>query len=271
MANFSLLTLNCYGVPAPGTSERLKLLAHTLNNESHTAVCLQEVQSNRYRRLLARECHFPAHAYEPFIHAPKGGLLTLVQHPIQESRFVLYEERGLWYTPALADWILHKGILVTHLQVGDLPVVLMNTHLTANYTGDWSRRNPFARHEHQQLQQLAYLVQAQPREALVVVCGDFNIPRGSWLYESFLETSGLCDPLNGDMQPTLKPRMIMPSRYVMPIDFALVRAPYYRDIQVSSRLRFQKEVQHRGKQLHLSDHCGVELTLSWAHETLLTS
>src|SRR5688500_17198599 len=159
MTNFSLLTLNCYGVPAPGTAQRLSLLAQTLNSESLSAVCLQEVQSNRYCKQLRRACtSYPASAFEPFIHAPKGGLLTLSQYAIEESKFLIYEERGLWYTPALADWILHKGILISHMDVSGVPIVLINTHLTANYTGDWNRTNPYAKHEHLQLQQLAKLV-----------------------------------------------------------------------------------------------------------------
>jgi endonuclease/exonuclease/phosphatase family metal-dependent hydrolase len=264
MTTFSLLTINCYGVPAPGTSRRLSLLANRLNQESLSAVCLQEVQSHRYRRQLVRECvSYPEAAFERFIHAPKGGLLTLSSLQINNFDFVLYEERGLWYTPALADWILHKGILVTRLLIGDLPVILMNTHLTANYSGDWSRRNPFARHEHNQLQQLAFLVQSQPRESLVIVCGDFNIPRGSWLYESFLYTSGLCDPLDGNMQPTLHPRWVMPSRYIVPIDFALFRAPHGLNVDVESRLRFQDHIHDGDRQMRLSDHCGVELKMSW--------
>jgi endonuclease/exonuclease/phosphatase family metal-dependent hydrolase len=264
MTTFSLLTLNCYGVPTLGTSRRLSLLANTLNRENLSAVCLQEVQSNMYRRQLVRQSvRYPESAYERFIHAPKGGLLTLSSQPINNYEFVLYEERGLWYTPALADWILHKGMLITRLLLDDLPVVLVNTHLTANYTGDWSRSNPFARHEHNQLQQLAYLVQSQPLDALVIVCGDFNIPRGSWLYESFLKTSGLCDPLDGDTQPTLHHRWVMPSRYIVPIDFALLRAPHRLDVNVESRLRFQDHMQDGDRQMRLSDHCGVELRLSW--------
>lgn len=264
MTTFSLLTLNCYGVPAPGTTRRLSLLAETLNSESLSAVCLQEVQSNLYCKQLRRACSsYPASAYEPFIHAPKGGLLTLSQNPIQESEFILYQERGLWYTPALADWILHKGILISRIHINGLPVVVMNTHLTANYTGDWSRSNPYAKHEHLQLQQLAKLVREQPENALVLVCGDFNIPRGSWLYDSFLEASNLHDPLAGDMQPTLRPRRVIPTRYFMPIDFAFVRAPHLTPLTAESRLRFEERVLHDGRHLHLSDHYGVELQINW--------
>jgi endonuclease/exonuclease/phosphatase family metal-dependent hydrolase len=264
MSAFSLLTFNCYGVPAPGSAARLSLLAQTLNDENVSAVCLQEVQSNRYRRLLQRSAaRYPHHAYEPFIHAPKGGLLTLAQMPIIDSEFVLYTERGLWYTPALTDWILHKGILLTRMNCDDLPVVLINTHLTANYTGEWGRRNPFARHEHNQLQQLAALVNALPPENLVLVCGDFNVPRGSWLYDAFLEASGLCDPLQGNMQPTLRPPRAMPARYAAPIDYSLVRAPALPSLKIASRLRFAEKVSYAGGQQYLSDHSAIELILTW--------
>ncbi len=260
MPTFSLLTFNCYGVPTPGTSERLRLLAHSLNGLDMSAVCLQEVQSNRHLRLLERECDgYPARAFKPFIHAPKGGLLTLSRYPIVGSEFWLYTERGLWYTPALADWILHKGILITHVAWEQLPVVVINTHLTANYMGDWSRTNAFAKHEYNQLRQLAKCVREQAAEALVLVCGDFNIPRGSWLYDAFLDESGLSDPLAGNLQPTLRPRYMMPSRYNMPIDYALIRAPEKQGVKVKSRFQFEDVIPHKNKQVALSDHYAVEL------------
>src|SRR5919109_3807615 len=202
MATFSLLTLNCFGTPVPSTRRRLLTLAHELNNRDACIVCLQEVQAHPYRRLLTETCMgYPANAYAPFLHAPKGGLLTLARRPIERAHFTLYRERGLWYTPAVADWLLHKGVLQTHLRHGDLPIVVLNTHLTANYTGDWRAGNRYARAERNQLRQLAEIVAAQPSEALVLVAGDFNIPRGSWLYDEFLASSGLIDPLAGDQRP----------------------------------------------------------------------
>lgn len=261
---FSILTLNCYGVPAPGTSRRLATLARILNHENLSAVCLQEVQANTYCKQLTRDCiRYPFQAYQPFVHAPKGGLLTLSQRPIDRVEYFLYRERGLWYTPAIFDWLLHKGILVSQLKADDMPVVVINTHLTANYTGIWSERNLYAQHEHRQLLQLAELVQAQPKEALVLVCGDFNIPRGSWLYDSFLEASGLTDPLAGNLQPTIRPRRMMPSRYFMSIDYALIRVPAGLELTVESRLRFEEKVYDEGRHLLLSDHYAVELMLHW--------
>lgn len=248
-----------------GTGHRLHRLAQELNHQAYTTVCLQEVQANRYRKLLVEACgmYYPSRAYKVFVHAPKGGLLTLSQCTIETMEFVLYRDRGLWYTPALADWILHKGVLISRLKIDYLPVVILNTHLTANYSGDWSRGNVFARQEHRELQQLAEIVNAQPLDALVIVCGDFNIPRGSWLYEYFLEATNLSDPLKDNRQPTYRPHRWMPSHYTAAIDYALFRAPDLPDLQAESRLCFHEKVPLGKRSIYLSDHVGVELRLAW--------
>jgi hypothetical protein len=79
------------------------------------------------------------------------------------------------------------------------------------------------------------------------------------MYEAFLEESGLTDPLAGNLSPTLRPRSLMPSRYIMPIDYALVRAPHTHGVEVESRLQFEDVIPHKNKQVALSDHYAVEL------------
>lgn len=262
---FSLLTLNCFGVPSPATRRRLSILAETLNNRVDDVVCLQEVQANVYQRHLIRECSaYPHWAYKPFVHAPKGGLMSFSRHPIDYSHFTLYDERGLWYTPAIADWILHKGILEVHLRVDDTLVIVMNTHLTANYTGDWGRKNAYAKHESAQLKQLAEMINVQPPEALIVVCGDFNIPRGSWMYEEFLHETKMIDPMTGDKQPTFRVPSMLPSRYAHAIDFTFLRLPALPGIQAEANLEFCERVPLSArKHIYLSDHCAVSVRVKW--------
>jgi endonuclease/exonuclease/phosphatase family metal-dependent hydrolase len=266
MATFTTLTMNCFGVPAPSTLRRLRTLATELRQLDADVVCLQEVQAHPYRRLLTRLCAdvYPYHAHEPFVHAPTGGLLTLSRHPVTQSRFILYRERGLWYTPALADWILHKGVLLTHLQYEGVPIVVLNTHLTANYSGDWSPQNRFAKQEWEQLQQLADLVNTQPSASLVWVVGDFNIPRGSWLADQFLQRSGLIDPLAGDLRPTFRPWKGLPARYAAAIDFNLVRLLPTLPARMTPLLRFEEKRRlPDGQEIFLSDHDALELRLTW--------
>jgi endonuclease/exonuclease/phosphatase family metal-dependent hydrolase len=265
MATFSLLTLNCFGVPTGKTRPRLLTLARLLNQADMTAVCLQEVQRHAYRHLLTQACTaYPHSAAWPCCHAPMGGLLTLGRVPFAQSHYTRYRERGRWYTLAIMDWLLHKGVLHTIMYVHGLPIIVLNTHLNANYSGDWRPSNAFARVEQQQLRQLAELVADQPRAALVIVAGDFNIPRGSTLYHEFLHASGLTDPLADDARPTYRVLPGLPGRYALPLDLALFRAPALPGLQVDADIVFcEKQLLIDGSQRYLSDHCGIELHVTW--------
>lgn len=265
MAEFSLVTYNCFGAPTPRARRRLLALAHELNRRAESVVLLQEVQANIYRRLLIEaSTGYPFSSYEPFIYAPKGGLLTLAQLPIERREFILYRAREIVRPPAMMDWALHKGVLLVRTAVAGVPVVLLNTHLSANYSVNWNQGNHYARIEQAQLRQLAEIVHAQPAEALVVAAGDFNIPRGSWLYDEFLSESGMIDPLAGDQRPTHRPPAGLPARFARSIDFALLRLPELPNVSVHSDLCFTQPVPIGGARLgYLSDHDGIELRISW--------
>jgi endonuclease/exonuclease/phosphatase family metal-dependent hydrolase len=262
---FTALTFNCFGGLAPGTRRRLLTLARELARRAPDVICLQEVQLHAHHALIVRALDtYPHTAHEPFVYAPKGGLLTLAGSPIVEASFTLYPERGRWFAPTLADIALHKGALVARVEVGGVPVVAINTHLSANYSGDWRRTSPYARTEYAQLTQLAEIVAAQPAEALVVVMGDFNVPRDTWLYQEFMARSGLTDPLARDPRPTYRPHSGIPARYALPIDWLLYRAPPLPGLQVAANLCFDQPVSFVGSGSgFLSDHIGVELAISW--------
>ena len=85
------------------------------------------------------------------------------------------------------DRFVRKEMLISSLHWGDVPVVVINTHILANDSGDWERYGVFTRMQEKQLRQLADTVAAQPSNALVAVVGDFNLPRSSQLYHNFLQ------------------------------------------------------------------------------------
>ena len=64
-------------------------------------------------------------------------------------------------------------------------VVVVNTHLVANYGGEWTRENDYARLEHAELTQLAGALEGLDAEQPVVVAGDLNVPSGTWLFDEF--------------------------------------------------------------------------------------
>jgi len=262
--SFSLLTLNCFGGYLPNTARRLLALAHELERRTDQVVCLQEIQRNAYLRLLLRACHsYPFHAYEPYFRCPKGGLLTLSRLAIKNKQFISYTDRGLWYTPMIMDNLLYKGMLIIELEWEDVPLVVINTHLLANYIGDWEWHGRHAQVEEKQLRQLAATVKTQPTEALVVVAGDFNIPRGSRLYQDFLALSGLEDPLAEDTRPTHRPPLGVPAQYALPIDYVLVRMPADRALKLHCDLYFTEKQglygRHHG---YISDHNGIGIQIT---------
>jgi endonuclease/exonuclease/phosphatase (EEP) superfamily protein YafD len=259
--SLSLLTFNCFGTPVPSTRRRLQALAHQLEQSTLQITCLQEVQLSMYQDRLIEACSsYPFQAYEPYLHCPKGGLVTLSRVPLVARHFETYTEQGYWYLPTFMDRLLSKGMLITSLHWGGIPVVIINTHLIANYNGDWERRGIFARLQEKQLRQLAETVAAQPAHALVVVVGDFNIPRGSRLYKDFIHGTGLIDPLAEDRRPTHRPPPGVPAHYSLPIDFVFYRAPQNLPLQITSDLRFSNKLDlSHSLQDYLSDHNAIEI------------
>jgi endonuclease/exonuclease/phosphatase family metal-dependent hydrolase len=263
--SFSLLTLNCFGLWLPNTRRRLVALAKELNQSRYDIVSLQEIQLHAYQRLLLKGCaSYPHSFYEPYVHCPKGGLLTLSRIPITSASFEPYAERGLWYTPMLLDKLFFKGMSITRLILWkDIPFVIINTHLLANFAGDWERYGMYARVEEKQLRQLAETVRSQPMDSVIIVVGDFNIPRGSWLYHDFLVHSGLTDLLADDTRPTLRLPPGAPSRFALPIDYALVRIPEEHSFKIDCDLCFSKKYAiNNGQQGYLSDHHGIEIHIT---------
>ena len=261
--SFSLLTLNCFGLWLPNTRRRLLALARELEQRPYRVVCLQEIQLHKYQRLLVRECGYRYAFHEPYFHCPKGGLLTLSRLPFTRTSFEPYAERGSWYTPMLLDRLFFKGMSITSLLWNEIPIVIINTHLLANFAGDWERHGMYAQVEERQLRQLAETVQAQPMDSIVIVVGDFNIRRGSGLYQDFLLHSGLTDLLAGDSRPTLRIPFEAASRLSLPIDYILVRVPDRHSFRIDCDLCFsQKYMIGRQQWGYLSDHHGIEVRIT---------
>jgi endonuclease/exonuclease/phosphatase family metal-dependent hydrolase len=270
MAQLTLLTFNTFGIVNWDTAFRLNALVAQLNQVAPDIVCLQEIHRHSFRRMIATGAlHYPTAIFEPMRIRPMGGLLTLAKSPGAHAvghptRFNLYREQGPWYTLNVMDRMLRKGMLVTHHEHAGQPIVVINTHLIANYAADYDQTSGAARMQRAQLRQLAELVCEQPAGALVFAVGDFNIPRHSWLYEEFLERSGMEDTLSGDARPTYRPLPGVPGRYALPIDFVFVRRPAESIITFASSLIFDQRVPLVGRYKNfLSDHLAIFTEVSW--------
>lgn len=266
MAEFSLLSLNTFGLPLFLGLGRLRRLSRQLDEFQSAVLCFQEIQQNTYVSFLNRwlPAH-PHHAFEPNFFAPKGGLFTAARLPLRESYFVPYENRGRWLSVGIADWALNKGVLVSQLEVEGQRIVVMNTHLHANYGGRWHPENPTSRIQLDQVLHLAAMVQEQPTDALVLVCGDFNFPRDSFLYDELLSTSELLDPLAQDPRPTYRPFPLMnKEKFAQPIDFVLMRKPSERTIDIQADIvEIQDASRAFAPQRFLTDHNALTVKIRW--------
>ncbi len=261
----SLVSLNVFGIPFFLSWRRLQSLASRIDRLGPDVICLQEVQQNAYTGLLARSLpHHPHRATFPHVYAPKGGLETHSRMPFLQTRFVLYKDRGLRYVITFSDWGLYKGVLVCQLQVGNLPVFVLNTHLNANYIGIWSLANPLTRMQQRQIETIATVLDGLRGDALVILCGDFNFPRSAFLYEELICRNGLVDPLRDDPRPTYRPFPFVPSGWNVSLDYLLLRLPSGREFSVKPDIQaLDNEVVSSGGGKFLTDHCLLSVDLRW--------
>jgi endonuclease/exonuclease/phosphatase family metal-dependent hydrolase len=262
----SVLTMNCLGlpVPVPGLRRRLVALGAAIAALGVDVACLQEVGRWRHLPLLRHDdTEWPyltsfAHPY-----APKGGLVTLSRLPILSNAYHTYKERGTSTSLHMTERYQAKGVQTTVLQA-DPPLIVLNTHLAANYTARWSYTNSYAKVERAQLRELAEVVRAIPDDALVIIAGDFNVPRNSWLYDEFRSATGVIDPLVDATEPTYRPGPGVPTRAAQALDHIFVRAPRHFELTMHAELCLGDPVWlAHGTRGYLSDHLGIRLHLQW--------
>ena len=262
---FSLLSLNTFGLPFYLGWRRLARLARELDDSDAAILCLQEIQQNAYVPLLSGSLEtYPYQAVYPHVYAPKGGLGIYSRLPIARHRFDVYEDRGLRWLVTFSDWALYKGALIAELKVQEVDIVVVNTHLNANYTGDWRRKNQLAIIQHRQVQQLSRLVEELPADAFVIVCGDFNFPRDTFLYEELIRQNSLSDPLSDDPRPTYRPFPFVPASWNTSLDYVLFRAPHGSKYQVQADIVVLEDTEKEfAFQRFLTDHCALTLQVRW--------
>ena len=262
---FSLLSLNTFGIPFFLSWGRLVRLTKLLERLDPTVICLQEIQQNAYTPLLVR--HLPTYYHRaifPHIYAPKGGLGTFSRVPLIQQRFEPYLDRGLRFFITFADWALFKGVLLTHLSVDGLDIFILNTHLNANYSGDWHLKNPLALVQRKQVQRISVLLEEMPAKALIILCGDFNFPRTSFLYEELVTQNRLIDPMRDDPRPTYRPFPLVPSSWKTSLDYILYRIPQDKVFNIQADILPMEDPKQKSTlKRFLTDHCALTLNIKW--------
>ena len=265
MSHFSLLTLNSFGLPFFLGLRRMGILAEELNQRHDTVLCLQEIQQDIYLPLLKRKLtNFPNQCWQKNLYAPMGGLVTASRQAFDQVEFLPFPNRGRWLSIGFADWALRKGVLLSCLKVDGLQVIVLNTHIHANYTGQWTKEGVLAKIQSDQVRYLAELARSQPEDALVIVCGDFNFPRDTFLYEELSVISGFIDPLKDDPRPTYRPVSFLASKWSVTLDFIFYRKPIRIDMSIGADvLPIENSKAGQTRSRFLSDHCALSFQVNW--------
>jgi endonuclease/exonuclease/phosphatase family metal-dependent hydrolase len=265
MSSFSLLTLNSFGLPFFLGWRRMRKLADELNHRDTTVICLQEIQQDVYIPVLRKRLsNFPNQCFKQNVFAPMGGLVTASRLPFTHYEFLPFPNRGRLLSIGFSDYALQKGVMIARLDVEKQPVIVMNTHIHANYLGDWQKGNKLAQIQSDQVNYLAEQASAQPKDALVIICGDFNFPRNTFLYEILANMNGFVDPLKDDPRPTYKPVSLLASKWSVTLDFIFYRKPDNIGMKIEADILSIEHAQGRNSySKFLSDHCALTINAVW--------
>jgi len=266
--HFSLATLNTLGIPflPPYPKERYKVVAQEFERLELDVINLQEVHTYGLLKVLKdRLPSYPHVVYERSFVGPKGGLVTFSRHPLEKLRFTLFTfatQPTNWRFLRLLGF--YKGTLVSKMM--NVPLVIFNTHLTANGAGDWSRGSRLYPAHEAQLEQLSKLIgQVTGKESISVVSGDFNIPKCSELYRRFVGLSQAKDAFGQDETATFHSEFLPAGKQTHRIDYIFTYSSETKVEVNDSSLLFHDKVQLlNGKSSYLSDHIGLRAVFSFS-------
>lgn len=268
MADISLWTtrivsFNAFGLPNYMSWQRIADIAGAVERLGADVICLQEIQQKAYiGRLQNHLKDHPHLAYGVEKHVPMGNLVTASVRASTRSEFQLFQNRGRLLSMGFADWLSYKGFLLTEFDFDGQRVVVLNTHTNASYLAKWDPESAISRIQRDQVACLAEAGCAQPEDAFVVICGDFNFPRGTKMYAEMIEKSGFFDPLAADERPTYQPVSFLKNSWSIPLDFFFCRQPSGRPLKVKADIQKLANPVSRFPYGHfLSDHFAILLTL----------
>jgi Endonuclease/Exonuclease/phosphatase family. len=266
---FSLLSMNTHGRPFPPPSviERSIALSTHYEQVEASILCLQEVWS--YRLLAVLQRHLPSYPYCAYKHGwlgPQAGLVVFSRFPLKRPHFVdippVAEPRKKRWINRLKRATKRKGVLQCTCMLSMLhqqSLHLWNVYLVANGDGDWSEAGRYYQaHLHDIIAVAEQSAQKTCPGARVIV-GDFNIPKESSLYRTFVQHTHVYDVFENDQTPTFHAAFLAPGQQAHCIDYLFLDSHTVEHIAVrQKRYLFQNQISlPSGRDLYLSDHVGI--------------
>jgi hypothetical protein len=213
---------------------------------SPDVACLQEIFFKRNVSLLADSRAI----FRPWGFGVLGGLVTLAGG-VDSWRFEAFRST-VWF-----ERTARKGFLTTRVLMRGEPLVVVNTHLAANYDENWALENRYARLQLDELSQLADAISLLPADEPLVIAGDFNVPAAAPQFRDFMNRCGLQSAMDWSAVPGS-------SRDLGGIDNILFRPPGGRPMAGRATLCFEDQVRlPDGRTVYPSDHVGLVAEFDW--------
>jgi Metal-dependent hydrolase len=270
MTVLTVATLNVNGLRRPRPpllplARRAPALGERLDAAPIDVLNLQEVYFYESVRLLRK--YLPSYPYVAYRRGPVGpcgALVTFSRHPLSPARYRSFA--GIVPNRGSLRFRFRRALLsaiqgLTTVDLRGLPVTIVNTHLTANRDGDWSRDNRFFDFQQAQLRRLnatiarsQVLAPRRQRPRLTIITGDFNIASDSDHYPVIVDHGARHDPFAATNPVTFHATFLPPGETAHRIDYVLLAGPA---TVLDTTTLFTEPVTVDGEPHYLSDHIGL--------------
>lgn len=267
----SIISFNCMGLfsfdslhgflLSLNIKDRLNTAGEHLAKESADVILLQEVNTYFALHLLKKKLSdYPFFAYQNYLFGPRGGLVIVSKYPLNNISYSNFKKRGSWLHKSIVGHIIKNGILQAELY--NEKIVVCSTHLTPNMDYDHSKDNRYAQISEAQLTQLTEITKQFVKEGKhVLIGGDFNIDKNSYLYDLFFKQSHEIDLFKKYDSPTKIQEFYPKGKHVERLDY-LFHVGTTKPKNITTTHLFTKKMKiNRTTTTYLSDHIGLKATL----------
>lgn len=261
MGLFSFDTLRGF-LESTNILQRMNKIGELLEKEQADVILLQEVHTYLVLNLLKTKLtSYPYISYKRYLYGPRGGLVTFSKHPLENNDYINYQTRGSMLNKSIVAHVIQNGILVCKIK--NTSTKIINTYITPNMDYDFSKNNRYSRYIEAQLRQLAQVIKHDAAKETILIGGDFNTDKRSYLYTMFLKLSQATDLFTKDDVPTKHQAYYPSHQLVERLDYIFYSGKKTPTI-LSTKHLFTKKIQlHNKKFSYLSDHIALKATIKW--------
>ncbi len=265
ISKITLATLNTLGNPfqVDNLVLRYAAIASFFEKSDVDVLHFQEVFSFPHLFILRRKLKSYRYCiYKKSYLGPKGGLVTFSRVPIEVKKYKSFSKKRIApIKKSVLEFLFTKGMLIAKVRNSNL--YLMNAHLSAVYTGDWSDNTMFKGRLSSEIsefnQELSLLSVDQN---VTLISGDFNTAKASNFYDQLKKSPLLYDSFEKSSKPTYHPEYLPKGRTNNCIDYIFIYGNK-KNYFVLDRERILEEKLPLSTTLknYATDHIGLKVTV----------